>query len=295
MFTMARTLTLEQQTAIVAALVEGNSLRATARVAGVSRNTVNKLLLDLGSACAVMQGERLVNLPSKRIQVDEIWSFVGMKAANVPDERKGELGVGDVWTWVALDADNKLAVSWLVGTRDAGAATDLLIDVQSRLANRVQLTSDGHGAYLLAVSNTFGIDVDYAMLVKLYGAAPDAETRYSPGKRIGTERTTVVGCPDPEHVSTSYVERQNLTMRMRIRRFTRLTNAFSKKLEQHICAVSLHFAYYNFCRPHGSLRTARNNRVTPAMAAGVTDRQWTITDLLALLPPVEHKGGRPHK
>lgn len=242
-----------------------------------------------------MQGENLVDLPCQRIEVDEIWSFVGMKAANVPEERRGELWTGDVWTFVALDPDSKLAASRLVGDRGAGAATEFLIDVQRRLANRVQLTSDGHGVYLNAVANTFGIDVDYAMLVKHHGADPEGDKRYSPAKCLGTEKSKVVGCPDPSKISTSAVERSNLTMRMSIRRFTRLTNAFSKKLEQHICAVSLHFAYYNFCRPHLSLRSKRSNRITPAMAAGVTDRQWSVEDLLALLPEVENRGGRPTK
>ena len=264
-------------------------------MAGVSRNTVNRLLLDLGSACSALQGEKLVNLPSKRIQVDEIWSFVGMKEANVPEERKGELGSRDVWTWVALDADSRLAVSWLVGDRGAATATDFLVDVSRRLANRVQLTSDGHQVYLKAVADTFGVDIDYAMLVKHYGSDLEHEKRYSPAKCIGCDRTKVVGNPDPEHVSTSYVEGSNLIMRMSIRRFTRLTNAFSKKLEQHICAISLHFTHYNFCHAHGALRTERNSRVTPAMAAGVEKAPWTIEQLVGLLPAVEHKGGRPKK
>ncbi len=296
MFNMAKVLSTAQRVQIVSALVEGNSLRATARMAGVSRNTVNKLLLDLGSACSEAQGRLLVNLPSKRVQVDEIWSFVGMKAANVPAERKDEFGVGDVWTFTAIDADSKLCLSWLIGSRDTGTATEFMQDVAARLSGRVQMTSDGHKMYLSAVEDAFGQSVDFAQLVKHYGAAPEgSEVRYSPAICTGTSVHTVQGCPDAQHVSTSYVERANLTMRMSMRRFTRLTNGFSKQLEQHICAISLHFMYYNFCRPHLSLRTEKNNRVTPAMAAGVAKAPWTVEQLLSLLPGVQHRGGRPRK
>lgn len=290
---MAKVLSVAKQVQVVRALVEGNSLRATARMAGVSRNTVNKLLLDLGAACAAQQGETIGKLQTQRVEVDEIWSFVGMKQANVtPDAPEGS---GDVWTFVALDADSKLCISWMVGSRDTETATNFLTDVEARLARRVQLTTDGHAMYLNAVPAAFDGFVDYAQLVKRYGADPAAEHRYSPAKCIGCDKVREIGAPKRDLISTSYVERQNLTMRMSIRRFTRLTNAFSKKIEQHCAAIALHFAHYNLCRPHASLRTERNNRVTPAMAAGLEKRQWQIEDLLALLPEVEHKGGRPQK
>jgi len=290
MFSMAKVLSTAQRVQIVSALVEANSLRATARVAGVSRNTVNKLLRDLGAACAIQQGETIGKLQTKRVEVDEIWSFVGMKQANV-DEDLPE-NVGDVWTFLALDADSKLCISWMVGSRDTETATNFLTDVEGRLARRVQLTTDGHAMYLEAVDRAFDRNVDYAQLVKRYGASPESEHRYSPAKSIGCENSREIGRPNPALVSTSFVERQNLTMRMSIRRFTRLTNAFSKKLEQHCAAIALHFAYYNLCRPRSSVRTKGNNRVTPSMAAGLEKRQWKVEDLLALLPPVEHKGGR---
>lgn len=292
---MANALSTAKQVQIVQALVEGNSLRATARMADVSRNTVNKLLLDLGSACAAYQGETLVNLPCKRLQVDEIWSFVGAKQANVPAERRGEFGIGDVWTFLAIDADTKLCPAWMVGTRDSGTATDFMLDLSARLACRVQLTTDGHRMYVSAVDTAFGSGIGCAMLQKVYGADPAGEKRYSPAEVVGTYTEHIQGNPDAKHVSTSYVERQNLTMRMSTRRFTRLTNAFSKKLEQHLSAISLHFMHYNFCRPHGSLRAERNNRITPAMAAGIAKAPWTVEQLLSLLPAVEHKGGRPPK
>jgi IS1 family transposase len=293
MFSMARVLSTAQRVQIVSALVEGNSLRATARMAGVSRNTVNKLLLDLGAACAAQQGESIGKLQTKRVEVDEIWSFVGMKQANVTEDSPEN--VGDVWTFVAIDADSKLCVSWLIGSRDTETATNFLTDVEGRLARRVQLTTDGHAMYLNAVDRAFDRNVDYAQLVKRYGADPNAEHRYSPAKCIGCDKSREIGRPNPALISTSYVERSNLTMRMSIRRFTRLTNAFSKKLEQHCAAIALHFTYYNLCRPHSSIRTKGNNRITPAMAAGLEKRQWKIEELLALLPPVEHRGGRPTK
>jgi IS1 family transposase len=250
---------------------------------GVSKNTVQKLLLDLGAACSRFQDETLRDLPCKRLQVDEIWSFVCAKAKNVPAKMQGEFGVGDVWTFTAIDADTKLVPAWLVGPRDGGSATEFLQDLEGRLASRVQLRTDGHTMYLEAVEDSFGSQVDYAMLQKIYGTAPEAVTRYSPAECIGTRVDVIQGCPDPAHVSTSYVERQNLTMRMSMRRFTRLTNAFSKKLENHTAAISLHFAYYNFCRPHRSLRTKGDNRVTPAMAAGVARRPMSVEDLIGLL------------
>src|SRR6266545_7344702 len=274
---MANVLKPEKRAAIISALVEGNSIRATCRMVNVSKNTVVKLLMDLGSACAAYQFDALRDLSSKRIQIDEIWSFVYAKAKNVPQERRGQFGFGDVWTFTAIDADSKLCVSWLLGTRDGGTATEFMQDVAGRLSNRVQITTDGHRMYLPAVEDAFGANVDYAQIVKVYGTAPEAETRYSPAECIGCERTPIQGNPDPRHVSTSYVERANLTMRMGMRRFTRLTNAFSKKLANHAAAVALHFMHYNFCRIHQTLR------ITPAMAAGVAKSPWTVEDLVGLL------------
>ncbi|MBI1901046.1 MAG: IS1 family transposase [Planctomycetia bacterium] len=271
-------LTLERRCAIVRCLVEGSSLRSTARITGIARNTVNKLLVDIGAACAEYQNRVLRNLPCRRLQLDEIWSFVYAKAKNVPAEKQGEFGVGDVWTWTAICADTKLVPSWLVGLRDGYHAAIFVKDLASRLAKRVQLTTDGLKSYLDAVDAAFATNVDYAMLVKMYGADPaESETRYSPAKCVGCERKEISGQPDPEHVSTSYAERQNLTMRMMMRRFTRLTNAFSKKVENHAAAVSLHFCYYNFARIHQTLRMA------PAMAAGVSPRLWSIEDIVRLL------------
>jgi IS1 family transposase len=266
-----------KRTAVVAALVEGNSIRATVRMTGVAKNTVVKLLVDLGAACTRYQDETLRNLPCRRIQCDEIWSFVGAKDKNVPAEKAGKFGIGSVWTWTAIDADTKLVPSFLVGTRDLGSAFTFISDLASRLRNRVQLTTDGHKPYLSAVEDAFGGDIDYAVLQKLYGADPAGEKRYSPATCIGTRCETVVGDPDPKHISTSYVERQNLTMRMSMRRFTRLTNAFSKKVENHIAAVAVYFMYYNFGRVHQTLR------VTPAMEAGVANHAWTIAEIVALL------------
>ena len=270
-------LTLERRAQILSCLVEGNSIRATCRMTGAAKNTVVKLLCDVGAACAEYQDKTLRNLSCKRVQVDEIWSFCYAKQRNLPPELKGVPGYGDVWTWVALCADTKLAVSWLVGGRDAEYANVFIDDVAQRLGNRVQLTSDGHGAYLDAVKGAFGSDVDFATLIKMYGPAPEAQRRYSPPVCVGARKDRVIGKPDPKHVSTSYVERQNLTMRMSMRRFTRLTNAFSKKIENLAHAVSLHFMHYNFVRIHQSLR------VTPAMAAGVTDRLWELADIVRIV------------
>jgi IS1 family transposase len=267
----------ERRAQVVAALVEGNSIRATVRMTGVAKNTVVKLLVDLGSACWDYQDATLRDLRCKRIQCDEIWSFVGAKAKNADPAKVATGEAGDVWTWVALDADSKLAVSWLVGGRDAGYATEFMQDVADRLGNRVQLTTDGHKAYLDAVEDAFGADIDYAQLVKLYGEAPEAEKRYSPAQCNGCRKTPVTGNPDRRHISTSFVERQNLTMRMSMRRFTRLTNAFSKKVENHAAAVALHFMWYNFGRVHQTLR------VTPAMEAGITDHVWSLAEVVALL------------
>lgn len=270
-------LTTAKRVAVVKALVEGCSIRSTVRLTGVAKNTVARLLVDLGAACSAFQAETLVNLPCQRLQCDEIWSFVGAKDKNVPAEKQGTFGIGSVWTWTAIDADTKLCVGWLVADRSAGAAYEFMQDVAARLRNRVQLTTDGHKPYLAAVEGAFGADIDYATLTKLYGVDPQAEHRYSPPVCLGCELKVVTGTPDPKHISTSYVERQNLTMRMSMRRFTRLTNAFSKKVENHAAAVALYFMWYNFGRVHQTIR------VTPAMEAGVTDRVWTVEDIVGLL------------
>ena len=272
-------LTSERRAAVITALVEGCSIRSTVLMTGVAKNTVAKLLVDLGTVCSDYQDRTLRNLPCRRIQVDEVWSFCYAKAKNVPADKKGTFGYGDVWTWAAICADTKLVPCWLIGSRDGDAAEAFVTDLASRLAGRVQLTSDGHKAYLEAVETAFGGNVDYSMLVKLYGNEGDnsPERKYSPNECVGCRKTPVTGDPDPRHVSTAFAERQNLTMRMRIRRFTRLTNAFSKKVENHAHAVAIHFMHYNFCRVHQTLRS------TPAMRAGVTDRLWRISDLVELL------------
>jgi IS1 family transposase len=270
-------LSKEQRTKIIAALVEGNSLRATARICDVVFNTVLKLLPKIGRACMEYQDKALRNLTCKRIQCDEIWTFCYAKEKNVPADKKGQFGYGDIWTWVAIDADTKLVPSFMVGTRGSQTAKAFMDDLASRLASRVQLTTDGHRVYLNAVEDAFGSDIDYAMLVKLYGNDAEAETRYSPAECIGCREIRITGHPDPKHVSTSYVERQNLTMRMSMRRFTRLTNAFSKKVENHIYHVALHYTHYNFCRIHKTLR------VTPAMEAGIADHVWSVEEIADLL------------
>jgi IS1 family transposase len=276
-------LTPEKRAHVVRCLVEGNSIRATVRMTGVAKNTVAKLLVDLGTACSVHMDRTMRNLTCERLQVDEIWAFVGAKQKNVKPD-KIEQGWGDVWTWVAIDADTKLVPSYRIGSRDAYDAQLFMEDVAGRLAHRVQLTTDGHRPYLNAVSAAFKGDVDYAMLVKIYGNQPNSskpEQRYSPGECLEALPTRISGSPDPAHISTSHVERQNLTMRMSMRRFTRLTNAFSKKVENLAAAVSLHFAYYNFCRVHQTLGT------TPAVAAGITDHVWKIDELIDLLAAAE--------
>jgi IS1 family transposase len=287
---MANVLRTEKRAAIVAALVEGMSVRGAARMLDVSKDTVGKLSLELGEACIRYMDETLRNLPCKRLQVDEVWAFCYAKAKNVPADKRGEFGYGDLWAFTAVDADTKLIPTFLVGSRDAGCATEFMQDLASRLSNRVQLTTDGHKMYLQAVEDAFAGEVDYAMLVKIYGAAPEGpEVRYSPAECLGCQKAAIHGAPDPAHVSTSYVERHNLTLRMSIRRYTRLTNAHSKRLRNHTAALGLFLCYYNFCRIHQSLR------VTPAMAAGVTSTVWSIADLVALLPPVPHVGGRPRR
>lgn len=241
-------------------------------------NTVMWLLEDVGRVCEEYQRRVFRNLPCKLIQCDEIWSFCYAKEKNVPDEFRGKSGYGDVWTWIAIDADTKLVPSWRVGRRDAWTAQNFMNDLASRLANRVQLTTDGHRLYLQAVEGAFGIDVDYAMLVKLYGSDQrEGEVRYSPPDFVSCRSISLVGNPNPHHVSTSFAERQNLTMRMKMRRFTRLTNAFSKKLDNHKAAIALHYMHYNLCRIHQSLR------VTPAMEAGVSDHVWSIGEIVDLL------------
>jgi IS1 family transposase len=281
----------ETRVRILGMMVEGMSMRAIARLTGASKNTIVKFLRDAGEACARYQDEKLRGLRCKRIQVDEIWSFVGMKQKNVPAERKGEFGIGDVWTWTAIDADTKLAVSWLLGDRTTATAKEFMNDLALRLANRVQITSDGHKAYLEAVEEAFGADVDYAQLVKIYGEAPEAQKRYSPAECVGCKRENVTGSPDPEHVSTSYAERANLTMRMHMRRFTRLTNAFSKDAENHAHSIAIHFMFYNFVRQHQTLR------VSPAMAAGVTGKLWELADVVAMIDEAAPKPGKrgPYK
>ncbi len=273
-------LSLERRAQIIGLLAEGNSLRAASRLADVSINTVTKLLVDVGAACEQYQDKALRNLKCKRIQCDEIWSFVYAKAKNLPEEMKGAVGVGDVWTWVAIDADSKLVPSWAVGRRDGFTAQAFIRDLADRLATRVQLTTDGHKVYLEAVEGAFGSEIDYAMLVKLYegdsGKQAPAERRYSPAVCTGAREQRVTGNPDPAHVSTSYVERQNLTMRMSMRRFTRLTNAFSKKVENHKAMIALHYMHYNFGRIHKTLR------VTPAMEAGVSDHVWSLEEIARL-------------
>jgi IS1 family transposase len=261
---------------VVAALVEGNSIRSTSRMTGVARNTVTKLLVDLGQACMQYHDKNVRNLTVRRLQCDEIWAYVGAKAKNVSVAKK-EIGWGDVWTWVGIDAETKLVVSYLIGGRGADWAKDFMQDCASRIRNRVQITTDGHKAYLEAVENAFGADVDYAQLHKIYGASLENQTRYSPAVCIGCEMKEVSGNPDPKHVSTSYVERQNLTMRMGMRRFTRLTNGFSKKIDNHAYAVALHFMYCNFVRIHSTLR------VTPAMESGLSNHAWDLAELVGLL------------
>lgn len=282
----------EKRVQILNMLVEGSSMRSVSRVVGVSINTVTKLLVEAGEVCAAYHDANVRNVKAQRVQCDEIWSFCYAKAKNVATAKDAPEGAGDVWTWTALDADSKMIISYLVGGRDSEYAIEFMDDVASRLANRVQMTTDGHKAYLEAVEGAFGGDVDYAQLVKLYGAAPESmKGRYSPAECTGIKKRRIEGNPAKEDVSTSYVERQNLTMRMSMRRYTRLTNAFSKKIDNHIHMLSLYFVHYNFCRIHKSLK------VTPAMAAGVSemlyDMEW-IVGLIDERAPEPKKRG-PYK
>ncbi|MBI2037031.1 MAG: DDE-type integrase/transposase/recombinase [Candidatus Liptonbacteria bacterium] len=274
-------LTNERRVQVVKALIEGMSIRSTVRMTGVAKNTIVKLLAELGNACMDYQDAHLVNLPCKRLEADEIWSFVYAKAKNVPAEHLGEFGYGDVWTWTAIDADTKVIPCWYLGRRDGADALAFMTILASRIAGRVQLTTDGHKAYLQAVEGAFGADIDYAMLIKLYGAPDATEKRYSPSECLGTETKVIRGDPDKSRISTSYVERQNLTMRMSMRRFTRLTNGFSKKLENLQHNLALYFMYYNFARPHQTL--SRPYQTTPALAAGVSDHVWTVEEIVSLL------------
>jgi IS1 family transposase len=274
-------LSIAERTKLLACLVEGNSIRSTSRMTGISRTTVLKFLADVGEVCSVYQDKVFRNLKCQRIQCDEIWSFVGAKQKNTSEDKRAQ-GWGDAWTWTAIDADTKLIPCWLVGDRSAETAWHFINDLKWRLANRVQLTTDGYRPYLMAVTDNFGTDIDFMQLQKIYGITPSgSESRYSPAQCMGTRKTYVCGQPDYKHVSTSYVERANLTMRMSMRRFTRLTNAHSKKLENHEHAVALHFMHYNFCRIHQSLR------VTPAMASGIAERVWELSDIADLLDVAE--------
>lgn len=270
-------LNIDEKTRIVACLVEGNSLRSTVRMTGTHRTTIQNLLVDLGAACSKYQDQAFRNLKIRRIQCDEIWSFVGSKEKNTkPDKRA--IGWGDIWTWVALDSETKLVPCWLVGKRDSNCAYFFINDLARRLANRVQLTTDGLKTYVEAIDGAFGSEIDYAMLVKIYGAdTKPGDARYSPAQCIGAKKVAIQGNPDIAFISTSHTERQNLTMRMCMRRFTRLTNAFSKKVENLEAAVALHFMHYNFARIHQTLR------ITPAMAAGVDDHVWSIGEIIGIL------------
>ncbi len=272
---MANFISIEKRVAVITALVEGCSMRSTSRMTGVSKGAITRLLESVGAACAEYQDKAIRNVDAKRIQVDEIWSFVGAKQKNVRPHHFEDGGyAGDVWTFTAIEAQSKLVISWLAGSRDAGSATAFLQDVESRLANRVQLTTDGHKMYLTVVADAFGSGIDFAQLVKVYGNNPEGQTRYSPAQCLGTKRIAISGDPDQGHVSTSYVERQNLNMRMGMRRFTRLTNAFSKKLENHIHMLAIFHMYYNFARVHHTLR------VTPATEAGISSHVWSIQEIV---------------
>lgn len=270
-------LPLEKRVQILNLLVEGSSLRSITRVCGVSINTVTKLLIDAGMACATFHDEMVRNVAAKRVQCDEIWSFCYAKDKNVRDAKAAPDGAGNIWTWTALDSDSKLMVTWWAGDRSSSTGIVFLRDLQSRLSNRIQLTTDGHGAYLEAAAHTFGKDVDFAQLIKMYKETAVAPGRYSPAECIGCKTKVIEGNPDPAHISTSHAERQNLTMRMSMRRFTRLTNAFSKKFENHCHSLALYFVYYNWIRKH------KKHGTTPAIAAGLTDKQMTMADVAQLI------------
>jgi IS1 family transposase len=274
-------LSTEKRAQIVQMMVEGNSARSITRMTGVCQEAILKLLCDLGATCVEHHNAAVRGIRARRVQCDEVWSFCYAKEKNVPEEKKGT-GAGSIWTWTAIDADTKLIISYLCGGRDADWACSFMEDLASRVATRIQITTDGHRAYAEAVEGAFGMQVDYAMLIKLYGAPSDRpDTRYSPAQCIGTRTATLSGSPDPQHISTSFVERQNLNLRMGLRRFTRLTNAFSKKFENHCHAVAIYHAYYNFCRVHQTLR------VTPAMEAGISDHVWSVRELVGLLEAKE--------
>jgi IS1 family transposase len=278
-------LSREDRARILHQLCGGSSIRAVTRLTGASKNTVSKLLVDAGHACAAYQDRVLRNLTCKRVQVDEIWSFARVKHTNMAKAKVASADASDVWTWIGLDADTKLIPSFIVGDRSFGAAKEFIGDLAERFANRIQLASDRHRAYLVAVEEAFGADIDYARLVKIYGqeTARTPDRRYSPPVSIGAEKYTVMGNPDPEHASMSYVERQNPTIRMSMRRFTRLTNGFSKKIENHACAVAVHSMFHNFVRTHQTIK------MTPAMAAGVTDRPWEMMNLIEMIETFESR------
>ena len=280
-------LSIAKRAQILSMLVEGSSMRSVSRIADVSINTVAKLLADAGEACAAFHDEAVRGVQSKRVQCDEIWSFVYAKKRNVEGAKDAPEGAGDAWTWTALDADTKLIVSFLVANRDAPSAQTFMQDVASRLANRVQLTTDNLRSYLDAVEDAFGGDIDYAKLIKLYGEGPASAGRYSPAECTGIKKVRMMGDPDPKHISTSHVERQNLTMRMSMRRFTRLTNAFSKKLEPHMDMVALYTVWYNFARMHKTLRCS------PAIAAGLSQTLWSMEDVVGLIDARAAKPNRP--
>lgn len=270
-------LSTAKRSQVIAALVEGNSINATCRMLGVGKHTVLRLLVDAGCACAAFHDANVRNLRVTRAQCDEVWSFIYAKQKNVTPEQMAK-GAGDCWVWTAIDADTKLIISYMIGDRGASIARDFMEDVAGRIINRIQLTTDGHRVYAEAVEQAFGSEIDYAMLVKIYGASDEGESRYSPATCVGCRTGVLSGNPDPKYISTSYIERQNLSMRMGMRRFTRLTNGFSKKFENHAHQVALYFFHYNFCRVHKSLR------VTPAMEAGLTDHVWSLEELCSLLP-----------
>src|ERR1035437_502045 len=279
-------LSSEQRTQVISCLIEGNSIRSTVSMTGIAKKTVMRLLVECGEFCAEYQDRAFRNLKCRRLQVDEMWSFCYCKQKNVTPEIAENHVAGDVWLWSAIDAETKLVPAWYIGQRDAVAATTFIADLETRLANRVQLTSDGHKVYLNAVIDAFADEIDYAQLVKYYGNEPEGQKRYSPAVCTGAERIIRLGDPDPKYISTSYVERHNLSVRMTVRRFTRLTNAFSKKIENHCAAIALGYFAYNFIKIHRTLR------VTPAMAAGVTDQLWEVADLVAAWEVWERRGER---